>query len=307
MSSSSTQIADSLSPFDVELPAPGDIGVRIAGLAPEAITADIAAGIRELIYEHKMVYFQGMDLNDQRYIELAGRIGRPQVYFQENYHHPDHPEIFVSSNLPFRGSKIGVSGTGAYWHSDCSFFGLPLSMTMISPRVLPEADRKTKFMDLERVFEALPAKLKERTADLRAVHEAKWRYKVQPSDVDKSMTELLAAFDELAPAISHPVITEHPVNGRKLLYISSGFVVGFEGLPKRESDALLQTLFDHMEQEQFIHTHVWRAHEVTLWDNRQLNHCAGDKYEKDHSTSYRIGVYDKLDFYPGVTGSEGPC
>jgi hypothetical protein len=46
---------------------------------------------------------------------------------------------------------------------------------------------------------------------------------------------------------------------------------------------------------------------VTLWDNRQLNHCAGDKYEKDHSTSYRIGVYDKLDFYPGVKGSEGPC
>ncbi|MDG1498629.1 MAG: TauD/TfdA family dioxygenase [Planctomycetota bacterium] len=307
MSSTTSPIPACLSSLDVELPLVGGIGARIAGLLPEAITAEIAAGIRKLVYEHKMVYFQGMDLDDERYIKLAGRIGRPQVYFQENYHHPDHPEIFVSSNLPFRGQKIGVAGTGAYWHSDCSFFGQPLSMTMISPRVLPEADRKTKFLDLNAAFEALPEELRSRLENVRAVHEAKWRYKVQPSDVDKSLTELLAAFDEMAPAVTHPAITQHPVNGRKLLYVSSGFVVGFEGLPKVESDELLQAVFKHMEREQFIQTHVWRAHEVTLWDNRQLNHCAGDKYEKDHSTSYRIGVYDKLDFYPGVQGGEGPC
>ncbi|MFT4710798.1 MAG: taurine dioxygenase [Planctomycetota bacterium] len=307
MSSTTAQIPASLSSLDVELPSSVEIGVRIAGLSPETLTAEIAAGIRSLVYEHKLVYFQGMDLDDERYIELAARIGRPQVYFQENYHHPDHPEIFVSSNLPFRGEKIGVAGTGAYWHSDCSFFGQPLSLTMISPRVLPEADRMTKFLDLEAACAGLPPELEARLENLRAVHEAKWRYKVQPSDVDKSLTELLAAFDKLAPAVTHPVITRHPVNGRKLLYVSSGFVVGFEGLPETESDALLQKVFDHMEREQFIHTHVWRAQEVTLWDNRQLNHCAGDKYEKDHSTSYRIGVYDKLDFYPGVKGSEGPC
>jgi taurine dioxygenase len=307
MSSVLAQVPPALSCFEVELPQPGDIGVRIAGLDATRLTPEICAGIRELVYQHKMVYFQGLDLTDEQYIAIAASVGRPQVYFQENYHHPDHPEIFVSSNLPFRGEKIGVAGTGAYWHSDCSFFEMPLSMTMISPRVLPESERTTKFMDLERAFEGLPEDLKSDLKGLRAIHEAKWRYKVQPCDVDKSLTELLAAFDEMAPAVTHPVVIEHPVNGRKLLYASSGFVVGFEGLPKDQSDELLERLFSHLEQDQFIHTHVWRAHEITLWDNRQLNHCAGAKYEKDHSTSYRIGVYDKLDFYKGCKTGGPTC
>ena len=303
-----TTSSTSLSPLAdlaITLPKGDRIGARVCGLDPISVTPERAAAIRELVYEHKLVCFEGLDLSDDDYVSFAASLGEPQIYFQENYRHPDHPEIFVSSNLPFRGQKIGVSGTGAYWHSDCSFFEQPLSMTMITPRVLPKTERATLFMDLARAYDSLPKDLKHRLLDLRAVHEAKWRYKVQPSDVDKSLTELLAAFDELAPAVTHPVVLEHPFNARKCLYISSGFVVGLEGLPKAESDALLASLVAHQEQPKFVHTHVWRANEVTLWDNRQLNHCAGAKHERDQSTSYRIGVYDELAFDGGSTDGEG--
>ncbi len=290
---------------EVELPAPDAtpaVGAIINGLDARDLTPEQAADVRALVYEHKIVCLRGQNLSDEEYIGLARTLGQPQIYFQENYHHPEHPEIFVSSNLPFRGEKIGVAGTGAYWHSDCSFFCEPLSMTMITPRVLPTTPRTTMFLDTVAAFDALPDSLRKRLEGTRAIHEAKWRYKVQPSDVDKSITELIEAFDAMAPAVTHPTIIDHPVNGRRCLYLSSGFVVGFEGLPPGESRALLDEVNAHMEQERFIYTATWRTDQVTLWDNRQLTHCAGDKHEGDHSASYRIGVYDDEVFYTTEPG-----
>jgi len=286
-----------LSTFDVELPRGNDIGALVRGLDVRETTPAIAAELRALVYEHKLVSFPDQHFGDDEYIAFAAAIGRPQVYFQENYHHPDHPEIFVSSNMPFRGQKIGVAGTGAYWHSDCSFFTEPLSMTMITPMVLPAQERSTLYLDTARAFDELPPALADQLEGLRAIHEAKWCYKVQPCDVDKSLGDLLDAFDKLAPAVTHPVVIDHPVNGRRCIYVSSGFVVGFEGLPPDESRALLDQLNAHMQQPQFIHKHTWKTGQIVLWDNRQLNHCAGNKHDGDHSTSYRIGVYDDLDFY----------
>ena len=300
MTPTGTPTLDALTGCEISLPDPAAtpaIGVTIRGLDVRELTAEQAAEVRSLVYEHNLVRFRDQHLSDEEYIDLARTIGRPQVYFQENYHHPDHPEIFVSSNIPFRGEKVGVAGTGAYWHSDCSFFTEPLSMTMITPRVLPATPRTTMFLDTAAAFDALPDDLRTRLEGTRAIHEAKWRYKVQPCDVDKSLTELLEDFDRMAPAVTHPTIIDHPVNGRRCLYVSSGFVVGFEGMDPEASRALLDDVVEHMQQERFILTSTWRMDQVVLWDNRQLNHCAGDKHTGDHSASYRIGVYDDLAFY----------
>ena len=66
----------------------------------------------------------------------------------------------------------------------------------------------------------------------------------------------------------------HPVTGRLALYVNEGFTVGVEGLPENESQALLQTLFSHSTQEQFIYTHQWRAKDLIMWDNACVIHSA---------------------------------
>ena len=35
-----------------------------------------------------------------------------------------------------------------------------------------------------------------------------------------------------------------------------------EGLPREESDAILQKLFDHQEQPKFVYEHVWRPADI---------------------------------------------
>jgi taurine dioxygenase len=283
--------------MQIDLAPPGALGVAVTDLDARAVTAEQAAAIRALVYQHKLVVFRGQELDNPEYVAFARAIGRPQIYFQPNYHHPAHPEIFVSSNVPENGKKVGVSGTGRYWHTDYQFFREPLPLTMVYPKVLPRGFRGTYYIDMQRVFEELPADLRAGVVGRRAVHDAKWRYKVSADDIDKSMGDLLAEVEKLVPPLAHPAVITHPVTRARSLYVSSGFTHGIEGLSSDENAAFMARLFAFVERDDHVHTHRWEEGDILLWDNRPLLHKASNTPKGEKSSSYRIGIYDDLPFY----------
>lgn len=290
--------ADAL-PTGVELALPpaGGMGAELRGVDPTRVTPEFAAAVRALVYEHKLVVFRGLTMDEPGYVAFARRFGEPQIYFQPNYHHPRHPEIFVSSNVPLDGRKVGVANTGAYWHTDYQFFPEPLPMTMVRPIQIPSGSRGTGYIDMARALAELPADLAAFARSARGVHEAKWRYKIQPGDVDKSITQILDEFGAETPTVAHPAVIEHPVNGRACLYVSRGFTVGFQGLSSAEGRERLAALLAHVEREDRVHHHAWAPGDLLFWDNRQVIHRAGGGAPGEPSVSYRIGVYDGLPFY----------
>ena len=281
----------------INVPAEGAIGVEFLEVDLRTVTPEIAALIKDQVYRHKLAVFRGQTLSKTEYIELARALGRPQIYFQKNYHHPDHPEIFVSSNVPENGRKVGVSGTGRYWHSDYQFDPEPLPLTMLYPQVLPSSKRETYYIDMRRVYEALPADLLAYVDATRAIHDAKWRYKVTADDIDRAVVDILAEVARMVPPIAHPAVIEHPVTGRRALYISSGFSAGIEGLSHEENKRVMDRLFAFIEQEAHVHVHTWKEGDMLLWDNRTLIHRASDTPAGERSSSYRIGIYDGFPFY----------
>ena len=78
------------------------------------------------------------------------------------------------------------------------------------------------------------------------------------------------------PSYVHPVVRTHPATGRKALYVNRLMTVRIEGLPQEESDELLNFLFDHQEQRQFVYEHVWRPGDILMWDNRCTLHARTD-------------------------------
>jgi taurine dioxygenase len=280
-------------------PATGGIGAELLDVELESVTAETSRVILEQVYRHKLVVFRNQKLSNEAYIAFARALGRPQIYFQKNYHHPDHPEIFVSSNVPENGKKVGVSGTGRYWHSDYQFHEEPLPMTMLYPQVLPRSKRETYYIDMQRAYEALPGSLKAQVDGARAVHDAKWRYKITPADIDRALIDILAEVGKMVPPITHPAVIEHPVTGRRALYVSSGFTAGLEGLSEGAGREFMSRLFAFVEQPEHVHVHTWREGDILLWDNRTLIHRASDTPAGEQSSSYRIGIYDGLPFYAG--------
>lgn len=276
------------------------IGVELSDIDIAELTDGDIETIHRHVHERRLVVLRDQRPSSEQYISFARRLGTPQIYFQPNYHHPEHPEIFVSSNELHEGQKFGVKGTGRYWHTDYSFMPEPLPWTMLLPKTLPEGDRETYYIDMIRVLAELPDDLRRIVEDRELVHEGKYRYKIQPSDVDRSLAEILEEVSREVPAVRHPAVIVHPATGERILYANRGFTTGIVGLGHEEAQEVLGRIFDHSERPEFVHTHRWRIGDILLWDNRSLLHMASDVPPGQKSTSYRIGIYDGLPFYEGL-------
>lgn len=273
------------------------IGAEILDIDVVSVTEAEINTIEQLVYKYKLVVFRDQKINENQYVEFARKIGTPQIYPQKNYHHPDYPEIFVSSNVLKDGKKFGVKGTGRYWHTDCAFLEEPLPFTMLYPQVLPNSIRETYYIDMQQVYQKLPANLKSHIEGKYLLHEAKWRYKVQEWDIDRAIIDIMKDFEKQFPPVQHPAIITHPVTYEKILYMSPGFTTGIVGLDYETNQNILRELFSFIERDEHIYTHLWKDGDILLWENRTLNHKASTVPEGETSISYRIGIYDGLPFY----------
>ena len=64
-----------------------------------------------------------------------------------------------------------------------------------------------------------------------------------------------------------------PRTGRLSLYLSA-HAGAIQGWPVPEARALLRDLTEHATQREFVHAHVWRPHDLVMWDNRVTMHRA---------------------------------
>ena len=72
------------------------------------------------------------------------------------------------------------------------------------------------------------------------------------------------------------MVLTHPATGRRALYVNRLMTEFIVGMPREESNALLDALFDHQEQKQFVYEHRWTRGDVVIWDNRCVLHARTD-------------------------------
>lgn len=259
--------------------------------------ADIAE-LKQRVYRDALVVLtdQG-EVSPEVFVKWSHRMGTPQIYPIENYHHPDFAELYVSSNIRTEEGRYGVARTGYYWHTDCPFLSEPVPFTSLHMPQIPAGRRETWFINMVDVMRELPENLREKIVSTYAWHGHKGKYKIREQDVGKPMHELLDEINRSWPEQVHPVVAEHPVHGKEALYVSSGFTNRFHGLAVAESEATLQQLYDFTEQPHRYIRHVWEPGQVVIWDNRQLVHRNGDLPTKGDYVVFRISIFDGLPFF----------
>ena len=185
------------------------------------------------------------------------------------------------SNVVENGRNIGLPDAGQYWHSDLSYMANPSRCSLLYALEVPVKDGvvlgETLFASAAHAYDTLPESTKARLASLRAIHRYGDRYKKQQAAGGRgALTE-----EQLkrVPDVGHPVVRAHPFTGRNVLFVNAGFTVEVEGLPRTESDALLQELFSHITRPDALYRHRWRTGDLLMWDNCLTQHRAIRDYD----------------------------
>ncbi|KAI5840738.1 hypothetical protein DFP73DRAFT_173707 [Morchella snyderi] len=155
------------------------------------------------------------------------------------------------------------------WHSDVTYEIQPPSYTSL--KLLNGPPRggggDTLWSSQYAAYDCLSASMQKYLEGLTALHSAEEqavgsRAAGRPVRREPIITE-------------HPLIRTHPVTGWKSLFVNPGFVKQIVGVPKMESDMILEYLNNIIVATQELHARFrWEADSVAIWDNRSCNHTA---------------------------------
>ena len=75
----------------------------------------------------------------------------------------------------------------------------------------------------------------------------------------------------------------HPETGERVLFVSPSFLKSIVGLSPRESDQVLELMWEQVVRPEYTVRFKWQAGDVAMWDNRATAHLAPtDIFESDH-------------------------
>jgi taurine dioxygenase len=177
-------------------------------------------------------------------------------------------EITLISNVKVGGKPIGGLGDGeAVWHADMTYKETPPKGACLHAVEIPPSGGNTHFANMYLAYETLPDALKQRISGLRCVHDAS----------RNSAGELRMGFSEPADSsqtvgAAHPLVISHHRTGRQCLLLGRRRNAYVQGLSLRESDELLDALWEHATQPDFTWTQVWSLGDMMMWDNTCTMH-----------------------------------
>ena len=182
-----------------------------------------------------------------------------------------YPELtMLVSNIRENGKLIGSLPDGEmHFHSDFCYLEKPAKGTFLYAIEVPSKGGDTLFLNMYKAYETLPPTLKIRVEGRKAVNA--YLYESPTREINGAKLDL-----SVAPHYAQPIVRTHPDTSRKALYVNRLMTWSVEGMEETEGSVLLNQLFDHMEQDQFIYAHRWRVGDLVLWDNRCTLHARTD-------------------------------
>ena len=270
--------------------------MRLTKLGSFGLEADdIRAPFREIwnaFFAAQVLVIRGQRLSASEFLAFARQFGRPEPHVIDQFHHPEHADILILSNVKKDGKPIGLADAGTYFHTDYSYLDIPARATLLYSIEVPKKGGDTLFADQYSAYDDLPAAMKRRIDSLVALHHYGNRV-----DLDKGSRTVASVLTEAQEGkmtwVRHPVVRRHPITGRKALYAVSGSSFAIEGMPADEALALLDELKRHATQPKYQYRLKYGVGDVVIWDNASLLHSATLTDPDDPRTLWRITVKEE--------------
>ena len=249
------------------------VGAEVSGIDLSQPLDDATfAAIERAWHDHSVLLFRDQALDDLQEVAFASRFGE----LAETLKHYDsghaHPAIMYVTNEKKDGKYIGALPDGEmYFHSDMCYLERPSMATMLYAIAIPPEGGNTVFAGTHAAYDALPSDLKGLLRGRLAMNSyepgygasnVKMRIQTPPTEVTRSH--------------AHPIFRMHPATGRMAIYVNRLMTEYIVGMPRAQSDELLQRLFEHQERSQFQYEHRWQIGDLLVWDNRCTLHARRD-------------------------------
>lgn len=231
----------------------------------EDMSEESFAQILRIWHDNLVILFRGQNLDEEQQWRFGSRFGPLAGGHIRALETEKFEGVAYVSNVRKDGKLIGILPDGEMqFHSDQCYREFPSQGTMLHAITLPKIGGNTLFANCYKAYETLPEPIKQRLAGLKARNI--YDYNLYPTQRGRDVAPDAAIW-------VHPMLRMHPATGKKALYVNRLMTARIEGMPEKESDDLLNMLFDHQEQPQFIYEHVWKTGDVLLWDNRCALHA----------------------------------
>jgi taurine dioxygenase len=263
------------------------LGAEIVGIdLSKPLDGATVAAIRAAWTEHLVLLFRNQTLSEDDQVRFARHFGelqqRPRPKDLRAEAKVKNPEVMLVSNIRENGKLIGSLPDGEMqFHSDMCYIPTPPKGTFLYAIEIPSQGGDTLFLNMYKAYEALAPEMKARLKDRTAVNV--FLYGSTSREGNKPDFNV-------HPHASHPIVRVHPESGRPALYLNRLMTWNVEGMEEDESKELLDRLFDHVEQPQFIYEHKWRVGDLILWDNRCTLHARTDFSDKERRLLRRVVV-----------------
>ncbi len=247
------------------------LGAEIKGisLAAELTEADVAA-IEQALADHAVLVFRDQQMTSQQFMAFGRRFGALSVHPFSPADH-DNPELIV-----FRNDETNPPFSTDVWHSDETFREAPPMATMLRALDVPKVGGDTMFASMSAAYEGLSDRMQNFISGLEAYHDFKV-FKALFSK-DREGIKKMQPYELDYPPALHPVVTKHPVTGRKVIFVNPQFTIQIKGMEENESRALLNQLFELARVPEYQYRHHWTNNTLVFWDNRSTQHYAVHDY-----------------------------
>jgi taurine dioxygenase len=260
------------------------LGAEIEGVdVSQQLDEATASAIRDIWHAHLVILIRNQNLDEDKQVRFASIFGTLNRSHKKRAHHSDKNDaVMYISNIRENGKLVGALPDGEmHFHTDQCHQEKPCAATMLYSIEVPSKGGNTLFANAYSAYESLPEDIRKKIDGRRAINAY---------DYDNASTHRGTRLRPDVPHAIHPVVRTHPVSGRKALYVNRLMTAAIEGMEPAESDELLNFLFDHQEQPKFVYEHVWRPHDVILWDNRCTLHARSDFSAAERRLMRRVTI-----------------
>ena len=251
-----------------------------AALGAEIRGVDVGAGVddalmrtlADALYAHRVIVIKDQRLDEGQYLRFGRRWGAPIPHVLDHMRMPGYPDLMTVGNTEKRDEDPKIRNGAALWHTDQSYEKVPASATMLYSIIAPSRGGETQYCDMATAYDNLGEETRRRIDGLEIAHKY-GRGTRRPGEppVNPIIND---DQDQRVPPVYHPLVMRHPITGRRTLYALGHGAYAIKGMPRKEGEALLDTLKDHTLQERHIYRHKYAAGDLVVWDTLQTMHAA---------------------------------